>query len=63
MCKTNNATQYEIVNVTGQSIAKQQIVYTGANLTIDVKNLQSGIYFLRLIQNDGTLSTNKFVKQ
>ncbi|HRC33138.1 MAG TPA: T9SS type A sorting domain-containing protein [Bacteroidia bacterium] len=61
--KTNNATQYEIVNVTGQSIAKQQIVYTGANLTIDVRNLQSGIYFLRLIQNDGTLSTNKFVKQ
>lgn len=52
-------TQVEILDVTGQS------VYTSTMLTtpIDLSNQAKGIYFVRLISNDGKSSSQKIILQ
>ncbi len=52
-------TQVEVLNAMGQS------VYTSTMLTtpIDISNQATGIYFVRLLSNDGTSSSQKIILQ
>lgn len=51
----------EILSITGQSLSKHSISNT--NTTVTVSQLQKGIYFLKTIENNGTTSLHKFIKQ
>jgi hypothetical protein len=51
----------QILDITGKTV-KQIIANKKLLQTIDINNLQSGIYFLRLQRND-TIETIKFIKQ
>jgi hypothetical protein len=49
---------YQIVNVLGQTVKADKFTNT-----IDTKELATGVYFLNLSANNGTLKTIKFVKE
>ncbi|MDZ4839674.1 MAG: T9SS type A sorting domain-containing protein [Bacteroidota bacterium] len=56
----NQVYNYNVVNINGQSV---KIGSIQANTSkIDVGNLPSGIYFLQLVDRQGIMSRNKFLK-
>jgi Secretion system C-terminal sorting domain len=57
--KTNES-NLAIVNIEGQELITRQI--TAPKTLIDISNLPSGVYFVRLTNNK-TVSTWKFIKQ
>jgi len=56
----NNFNTIEIVNFLGQTVLSQS--NDNRNATLDISNLSSGIYSIRIIAENGT-SVKKFVKQ
>jgi hypothetical protein len=52
--------QLSIINSTGQELISQQTI--GPKTIIDISNLPSGVYFVRLT-NDKTVEVGKFIKQ
>lgn len=50
----------EVINFLGQTVMSQPNAYNNASL--DISNLNSGVYFIRIISNNGS-SVQKFVKQ
>jgi len=54
--------RYEIVNEIGQSIVNVDNSRLNQEFTIDVSEYKSGVYYLKLISNQGSiLSTKSFV--
>jgi hypothetical protein len=58
--KAEKQSNLSIVNLEGQQLITSQI--TGPKTQIDISNLPSGVYFVRLT-NDKTVEVGKFVKQ
>ncbi|WMX12736.1 LamG-like jellyroll fold domain-containing protein [Aureispira sp. CCB-E] len=52
--------QVQIINVSGQILYQEDINETSHS--IDGRNLQTGIYFVRLLNKEGQVITRKFVK-
>jgi hypothetical protein len=57
---SKNIQTLAIVNISGQTV-KQINNYNGAQ--INVEDLRSGVYFVRVMNQDNTLTTLKFIKQ
>lgn len=56
----NNVQQVEVINSLGQSVMKIEKAEKIA--TIDIHNLQSGVYFIRIVEN-GKHALGRFIKQ
>lgn len=59
--KNNDANNYRIINSMGQMVSKGYMLAPRA--TIDVSMLQSGQYYLQLLNNTQTINTQTFTKQ
>ncbi|MEX1192607.1 MAG: T9SS type A sorting domain-containing protein [Brumimicrobium sp.] len=55
--KLSNKTKYEIIGLNGEVVQKGDL----ANPTIDVSGMESGVYFLRLLEGGGYLGTKKLI--
>ena len=55
--KANDVKEIEIVNLLGQTVITTNVQ------TINVASLTNGVYFVRVNYNNGTVSTQKFVKE
>ncbi|MBP5709657.1 MAG: DUF2436 domain-containing protein [Bacteroidales bacterium] len=55
--KANDVKEIEIVNMLGQTVITTNVQ------TINVASLTNGVYFVRVNYNNGTVSTQKFVKE
>jgi len=55
--KANDVKNIEIVNMLGQAVITTNVQ------TINVSDLTNGVYFVRVNYNNGTVSTQKFVKE
>ena len=53
----------EVLDVTGKHYFTQKLSVGSDNFTINVRQLQPGIYLLRLTNSKGTLETQRFVKE
>ena len=60
--KTNHSSnlQYEIINLNGAISAKGKI--QKENPSVSIENLEKGIYYINLIQDNGQQATLKFIK-
>ena len=56
-----NLKQAEVLNTLGQQVATTQ--GKGETLHIDIANLPTGVYFVRIMDGNGTVSTVKLLKQ
>ncbi len=61
--ETNNFTGYEIINVTGQKVMSSTANSFRNNSKIDISRLKSGVYFLRINQEDNKVSVGRFIKK
>ncbi|MEN9523455.1 MAG: Secretion system C-terminal sorting domain [Bacteroidota bacterium] len=52
-----------IENIVGQPFSKLQIEKNTFEQAINVKDLPNGIYFIKIMEGNNLLFTNKFVKQ
>lgn len=57
-----NATSLEITNVTGQLVTRSQYDSVG-EMNLNVSSLTSGVYFIRALDQDGTIAVGKFYKK
>ena len=57
---TNSDFQYEIINLNGAISAKGKI--QKENPSVSIENLEKGIYYINLIQDNGQQATLKFIK-
>ena len=62
MEETNNFTSYEIINATGQKVMSSTANSFRNNSEIDISRLKSGVYFLRINQEDNKISVGRFIK-
>ncbi len=58
-----NGTKLNIVNVLGQLVKEEDINTVDKNKNIDIRNLQNGIYFLQVFDNEKLIGTAKIVKE
>ncbi len=56
-----NASAYKIVNATGQVMMQQKTLANSIN--IDLRSLQSGLYFVEIISSDNISIKQSFIKQ
>ncbi|MDR1793710.1 MAG: T9SS type A sorting domain-containing protein [Bacteroidales bacterium] len=54
--------QLIIYDITGKIVLEQNIAAEGS-VNIDVKHLKSGVYIIKLLQNDNTYVVQKFIKR
>ncbi len=52
----------EIYTVSGQQVFKKIVTGKGSNISIDVRHLDSGVYFVRVVDNKNNIITGKFIK-
>jgi len=63
-CQSNEARQVKLIDINGQVL--QQFILnenTNQQLTIDLKDVPVGIYFVQLITEDGIVVSKTFVRQ
>lgn len=56
-----NTTSYRIMNAMGQVVLMQNT--TSSSFSIDVANLQSGLYFIEIVSTDKTSVKQTFIKK
>jgi type IX secretion system substrate protein/WD40 repeat protein len=59
--RSSNEYSYRIVNILGQVVKKKQNISTN-KYEISIVNLNSGVYFIQLRQNNKRIETIKFIK-
>ena len=59
--RSSNEYSYKIINILGQVVKKKQNISTN-KYEISIANLNSGIYFIQLHQNNKRIETIKFIK-
>lgn len=59
----SSAGVFEIIDLTGKILSSTSVSDAVHELTLDTKNLSSGLYFIRWKSNNGIVIPKKFVKQ
>ncbi|WP_397362539.1 family 16 glycosylhydrolase [Olleya sp. R77988] len=55
--------ELQILDVSGRLVKQQQFEVNGTRLVYNVSSLGSGLYFMKLVFNNGTSKTVKFIKK
>ncbi len=60
--KSQQAVQVYITNLLGEQVGVSVDVYSGETKSLDITNLASGLYLLKVTDENGKASTHKWVK-
>ena len=60
--KVDSRAEIQILNVNSEIVFNKKIGYVGENNSVSIGGLATGIYFIRITQNEKQLAVKKFVK-